>query len=94
MRTWMDTAGEAIAARRRQVREQPDNPHAWVALAMTLEDAWRDKEARSCYVKAIALAPDHKTLLSVAMLLRGLEHAPRLKPGSRPSGLRSPMGRL
>ena len=89
--TWLETARAAITVRRQVVREQPDNPHAWVALAMTLEDARRDKEAPSCYVKAISRAPDHETLLSVAMLLRGLEHAPRLKPGSRPSGLRSPM---
>lgn len=86
--TWRQIANRRIAKARRVVREQADNPNAWLGLAMVLEDAWRDQEARDCYVKALALSPDDKTLLLMAQALRGFEHAPQLKKGRRPSGPR------
>jgi cytochrome c-type biogenesis protein CcmH/NrfG len=67
---WKVALDSLIVRTRARVERRPHDPESWVALAMMLDDAWRDHESMTCYAKALELAPDDRRILRLMDRLR------------------------
>lgn len=64
---------EVIAACNRTLRDEPDQPNAWLMRGMALENLKRHREAATSYSKVVQLHPeDHIAWLKLAALLEKL----------------------